>query len=264
MIKKTVITLVLIFAFSLTLTAQKKNLLLQGKVFEDATNQPLPVTFVFLSEKGSIIKIKSNGFDGSYQGILENNQHYSIGVTGWLIISPRNNIETPKEGYTELTWQFRLKKMETGMLLIKGQAFEPGSFALSGTYIDVFTEVFGFLEANANANVIVEVSTEDTYFTAKTENRQVTDSKGKIKTQKVKVSPEQQMQVLLDNRIASISSYLENFKKYNKRIIFEKIAKQGSKPKVVKQAKKTKTPEPVITVPGVNNITAKIGKIMKI
>lgn len=257
-------TILVVLLCSFNLNAQKKNTLIQGKVFEDATNQPLTATLVFFSESGNFIKIKSNGFDGSYQGVIENGHRYSISATDWLIVKPQRYMETPgKEDYLELTWQFRLKKMETGQELNSANAFDPGIATLAGDYIKALTSALGFLEANPNAFVVIEVSSEDTYFQPKSEKREIIDKKGKAKMGTVKIGVEEQIQKLLDDRIASLSKYLERFKKYNRRIQFEKITKPGVKPKVVKQKKKSQSTEPEKNTP-VNNIKVKIGKIIKI
>ena len=249
------VALAVIITVAVNLTAQKKNTLIQGKVFEDATNQPLSATFVFLSESGKYIKIKSNGFDGSFQGVIENGYRYSIGVTGWLIVKPQNFLDTPeKDDYRELTWQFRLKKMQTGLQISAANAFNPGSAALAGSYLGAITDAFGFLEANPNTFVVIEVSAEDTFFAPKTEKRLITDKKGKSKTASVRVPPEEQMQKLLDDRVASLGKFIENFKKYNRRIQFEKVAKQGVKPKPAKQKKKSQAVESANTPPIDNKI----------
>ncbi len=246
--------------------AQKKNTLIRGKVLDDANNQPLSVTFVFRSESGLIIPIKSNGNDGSYQGVLNNGHYYGIGLKGWLIVSPGDNIETVgDDAYHEITRDFRLRKIETGVKISAAKIFEPGSTELSGDYVRTFSKIFGFLEANANAAVILKLTTEDSYFSAKAEKKQVTDAKGKVKTQKVTISALEQADALMKGRAAAINRYLADFKKYNRRVLIEEDLKIGAKPAVPKTKPKSKKGQPEVPltpVKNIDNITFFIGKIL--
>jgi hypothetical protein len=193
---------------------------------------------------------------------------YSVLFRDYMVLGEEYMFTLPlvKE-YTEMTQNFKVKKIETGLDLMKFKAFNSNQSELSGTYKPFFDDLKDFLNNNIKASVIITVHTHDSQFKETTKNVQVADKKGKMKTKKEKVTIAHQAEQLVNSRIDAIKSYLKLISLPEKKITFEKDMVSDNikveKTKSKKDTKKKGKEKPVETPKSgnTNNVYVKVGKI---
>jgi len=269
MIRKIIGISLLILFFSIIIInnakAQKSGetvVLLQGRI-SDISGNPVGTTLNFIGNNGKKISAKSNSKDGTYQQVMTPGVTYNLLVKGYMV---NDNIEVdiPKvTEYTELSRNFTVKKIEEGLNLMKFVAFNPNQSTLKGEYSTYFTTLKDFLRDNINASVVITVGMNDSYFKPTEKKIQVPGKKGKTVSKKVKVTPEEQLSTLADERINSIKDYFASITLPEKKISFVKDLKQSSTKKADKQSK-TNTKKGAKTTDTKSNsayLTIKVGRI---
>ncbi len=115
------------FAFS-----QGNVILLQGKT-TDVGGGPASTKIRFVSSSGKAFTCASNSIDGSYQQVLPPDDSYILYFEGYTATDDvgRSITLPPISTYTEMTKNFKIKKIEKGMVLLSAPVFERGDSLLS-------------------------------------------------------------------------------------------------------------------------------------
>ncbi len=242
-------------------------ILLQGKI-TDQSGQTVTTTVSFRDANGRKTSTKTNSKDGTYQQILTPGMSYSVLFKDYMVLGEDYMFTLPAvKEYTEMTQNFKVKKIETGLDLMKFNAFNSNQSELTGMYKPFFEDLKDFLNNNIKASVIITIHAHDSQFKETTKNIQVADKKGKIKTKKEKVTGQQQIDQLVNDRIDVIKSYFKSISLPEKKITFEKdLASDNTKSVKAKPAKDKKKAgkEKPIESPKSNstfNVFVKVGKI---
>jgi len=260
------------FFLNISGTAQAQNgsntvILLQGKI-TDQSGQTVSTTISFRDANGKKTSAKTNSKDGTFQQIMTPGMTYTVLFRDYMVLGEEYMFTLPMvKEYSEMTQNFKVKKIETGLDLMKFKAFNANQSELSGAYKPFFDDLKDFLNNNIKASVIITVHSHDSQFKETTKTVQVADKKGKMKTKKEKVTVPQQLEQLVNSRIEAIKSYLKSISLPEKKITFEKDLLSDNvkveKNKSKKDSNKKGKDKPVETPKSGNsiNVYIKVGKI---
>lgn len=262
------ISVCLLQIISGTANAQNGNatvILLQGKV-TDQNGQIVSTTISFRDINGKKMSTKTNSKDGSFQQIMTPGMTYSVLFKDYMVLGEEYMFTLPMvKEYTEMSQNFKVKKIETGLELMRFKAFNPNQSELTGTYKQYFEDLKDFLNNNIKASVILTIHTHDSQFKETTKNVQVADKKGKMKTKKEKITVSQQLEQLANSRIEAIKSHFKSIGLPEKKITFEKdLASDNAKAEKPKKDSKKKGKEKPAEAPksaNIFNVNVKVGKI---
>lgn len=238
--------------------AQRTSTLVQGKVIDDG-GKPVSAELFFTPESGRTIRCKSNSSDGSYQQIIEPGKNYLIIVKKYIPVERRIALSTPSS-YQEITKDIQVKTIETGMELDRLSAFKSNDTLVDTEMAKAFDYMKKLLDNNLHMDVVITVSSEDSFFKSKRVKQYYTDKRGRRRYKRVRLSAEDQANALIDARIASITEYFAGQKKYRKRVSFERklVVKNPPKRKKRRRGKKN---TPVVENAPVYNIYVSVGKL---
>lgn len=245
----------------------KDLVLIQGKVTDFETNKPIGVTIIFYSQSGKQIQAKSNSTDGSYQQVLKAGEKYNIVFKDYILMNESPELELSRSGkYDELEKNFRVKKIETGLEICSFNPFRANQSDLIGSSFGCLNELKSFLENNPKVNAIITIHTHD--CNPKPYDKKVTyqDSKNKTKTKKVKVSTEEQLQELAENRLNALKNALKSLNIAERKITFEvdtKPASPAEKEVKGKKSSKPKAKTESTTFSG-PTVFVKVGKVLNL
>ena len=258
--------------FITSLTAQSTSeivVLLEGKTL-DTNSHPVSVKMIFKSNDGKKIVTKSNSSTGIYQVVLKPGKEYSVHFKGYITADSNNHVVIPKvEKYTEMKHDFYVKKIEEGLELMRFSAFKPEDSVLTGDYKEKFAAMKEFLKNNINASVVITVAMKDSYFKKKRVRIKYKDKRGRKRSKRVWLKPQDQLKKVLDARLRAVQDYVDSLHIRSSMVSFKTDDKMGPKHKKKKKKKKKhrkkkkKTPAPP-PPPPVENIIITVGKMMKI
>ena len=237
------ISLGLLFLNAGIVSAQKGNatvVLLQGKV-QDQSGHGVSTMISFRDLNGKKITSKTNAIDGSFQQILTPGMTYSVLFKDYMVLGEEYQFTLPNVSeYTEMTQNFRVKKIETGLELMRFSPFSSNQAELTGNYKPYFDDLKDFLNNNIKANVVITIHVHDSQFKEISKTVQVADKKGKMKSKKEKVTPQQQLEQLMNARIDAVKAHLKSIGLPEKKITFEKDMTADKPSKADKPKKDTK------------------------
>lgn len=266
MIKRIVSALfILILIFELNIKIYSAQVVITGKIIEEGTNRPIGLEFQLSSKTGKKIKCRSNSKDGAYQQVLEPGETYYVGFNEYILSYGHSAITTPdSKTYVEINHDFVVKKVVTGLELFNVKLFAPNQSELFNGNTNILEELKVFMDLNIKTEIIITISSNDSWFEPITKKEKVKNKKGKTVTVTTTITNEEQINRLLDERIASLKRYFENSKVYEKRITYEKDVVVHKPPKATKSKKskdKIKQESPSIVVPNLPNTKIIVGRI---
>lgn len=222
--KKLSYSLLIISLFVINIaTLNSTQILLHGKIIDETTGEPIGTSFEFRLPNGEKITVLSNSKDGSYQQILNSGTTYEVVFYNDTIlrqIEKYTTIETEK--YTEEYKDFRVKKLVKGRIIYKIAGFSRGSSNLNSSIMTFFTDFEQKLRFNRFLKVEFIVNAHDTYFKPAPPPPPPPEEPQKGKKKKTKEKPKQEIieqapepnpqeiQTLVDARIANLNDYLQN------------------------------------------------------
>jgi len=232
--------------------------LLQGKIY-DNNGKPVKVKVTFFGSDGKNISTTSNSTDGFYQQVLKPGVQYNVSFAGYLPIG-NSNVDVPNVSkYTEISSSFTVRKIEEGLILDKFSAFDSGDSTLTNNYIEKFSIIESFLKANITASLVVTVSVEDSYFLKKRVRVKYKDKKGRSRSKRITLKPEDQLMTVLEARLAAVKDYIGTLKVRSNKVSFQTEEKMGPKPpKKKKKRKNAPEPPPQTIVPNIKIVVGKI------
>ena len=198
-------------------SAQSKPLgavvLLQGKIIDKTTRQPVGTSFRFTDESGKKNQSQSAANDGSFQVVLNSGENYYLALKEYIVLEPSAYFQIPSNSsYTEMTQNIYVRKVTPGVELFSFKAFEPNSKTLVERAHQTLIEVKNFMAMNPNINLKLTISSGDSWFKGSTKKVEFTDKKGKTKTKTVKVSAQEMLTEFSKSRYDEILRHFDELK----------------------------------------------------
>lgn len=166
---KSILALIFLFSSSVVYCQSNVSVLLNGK-FTDLSGKPVSCSFKFKNQDGNIIPGKTNIIDGTYQVILYSNTKYNVQIQDYLINDNNYAYEVPDyKEYTELTKDFIVNKIETGMKISISNGFVVNSDKLSDNGKEALNKLKVFLDINPKVIAEIIINSSDCNF--KPENK---------------------------------------------------------------------------------------------
>jgi len=135
--------------------------LLQGRITDKATGQPVRASIKFYSLSGKQADSKSST-EGTYQQVLTPGETYFVVFKDYFPFDKSFKLSLPESStYNELSRDFTVVKLSEGMELYKFNAFDANSSKLSEQAISKFKELKYFLEFNSKVNLKITLSSAD-------------------------------------------------------------------------------------------------------
>lgn len=266
----------LLFAFILIsnqMDAQNGNnpvVLLQGKIIDSQTGQPVGTGIQFVNSAGTKIQTRSNPNNGAYQQVLAPNEDYIVMFKDYIITNESKSFKTPNVSeYHEENYDFRIMKITTGMELFRFNGFEANGSQFTSSGERRMKELKEMLSYNSKVNVILTINMSDCNFKPikKSIPDETAGTKKKKKNKTITITPEQQFSDAFNARINSVKETMRKNSISERLITFEssnaKISasapKQKDSKKKDKKAKTTDTESPKTA-----NVVITVGKIMNL
>ncbi|OGU17388.1 MAG: hypothetical protein A2X61_05690 [Ignavibacteria bacterium GWB2_35_12] len=187
--------------------------LIQGKIIDKDTGQPVGTSFRFTSESGKKNQSQSTANDGSYQVVLNSGENYYLSIKEYVVVEPSSYFQIPpNSSYAEVTQNIYVRKVTPGVELFRFKAFEPNSKTLLEKARQTFIEVKNFMAMNPNINLKLIISSADSWFNGTTRKVAYIDKKGRKKTKTVKVSSQE---MLTEFSKARYDEILKHFSELN-------------------------------------------------
>ena len=227
-------------------------ILMQGKIIDKATGQPVGTSFRFTSESGKKNQSRSGANDGSYQVVLNTGENYYLALKEYVVVDPSAYFQLPaNSSYSEITQNIYVRKVTTGVELFSFKAFEPNSKTLLDKVHQTLTEIKFFMGMNPNLNLKIIISSADSWFKGSSKKEEYVDKKGKKKTRTVKITPQEIMTEFSKARYAELLNHFTELNIPTGHIIFAEDKSSSGQKKKVKP--------PVDDIP---NVTISVYKIL--
>lgn len=234
-------------------------ILLQGKI-TDISGNPIGVKFQFVNSEGKKYFCKSNSTDGVFQQILQPGESYTLTYDGHYAADEASEGFTlpSTTQYTEITKNFKLKKVDKGYPVLNAAVFKANDSEISdkGKASLLSVKEFMIFQRKLELNLTIEMN--DCQFKLKTIKEKIPGSK---KTKTIKISVQEQMDALYNARVSSIQKF---FSDNGLRERSFKIVRGGGKSVSEEPKKKTskkgeskkgaEVPNVVITVDRIMNL----------
>ncbi|MBI5325874.1 MAG: hypothetical protein HZB41_11490 [Ignavibacteriae bacterium] len=213
--------------------------LLQGKIIDKQTGQPVGTSFRFTSESGKKNQSQSGATDGAFQVVLNSGENYYLALKEYLVIEPSAYFQIPSNpNYSEITQIIYVKRVTPGSEIFAFKAFEPNSKTLIDNAHQTLIEIKNFMGMNPNINLKLTISSGDSWFKGTTKKVEFVYKKGKTKTKTVKVSPQEMLTEFSKTRYEEILNHFAELSIPTGHTIFEEDksfsgAKKKGKPAAV-------------------------------
>lgn len=207
MTKVIAISLIVLFSLSANsqiLNNQKVQILLKGKIYDEYSNEPMPVNIEFKDSDGKKINIFSNSSTGNFEQILDAGKFYKVKLTKENILRQEFDYTTKQDKkYSEDSVSWTVKKLSVGANLFDFDLFEMNSELITENGKKNLDKVLDALKFNRSISLAFKVSSNDSYVDDK-------------KTTSIKLED------LFKKRIASIEDYIKGWTREKSRIEFDR------------------------------------------
>lgn len=140
----------------ITIHAQNTStVLLKGIIRDIQSGTAVGTDYEITDEAGNkVANAKSHPKTGMYSAALKSGASYTILFNGYDIVKSRQNIVLePAEKYQEITKDFTVQKLYTGMELFSLKAFEYTASTLSAESIQALNDIKEMLRKNRNLSI---------------------------------------------------------------------------------------------------------------
>ncbi|TAL70035.1 MAG: hypothetical protein EPN82_05330 [Bacteroidetes bacterium] len=207
-------------------------ILMQGKIIDKGTGQPVGTSFRFTSESGKKNQSQSGATDGSYQVVLNSGENYYLALKEYVVVEPSAYFQLPENAtYKEINQNIFVRKVTPGVELFSFKAFEPNSKTLVENAHQTLIEIKNFMSMNPNINLKLTISSKDSWFKGTTKKVEYTDKKGRTKTKSVKVSPQELLSEFSKARYDEILNHFAELSIPTGHTIFEEDKSSYAKKK---------------------------------
>jgi hypothetical protein len=209
----TILLVVLCLLVSLPAHGQGAAAIIKGKLVNAKTGEAIGTTIGFYNSKGKMLKCKSNSSDGTFQQSIKLGDIYTVVIKGFYDKDGFDEIDLiSTKKFVEIVKDYKLTQIVPGTVLMEIDAFTKNTTELNEVAREHLLLLKPFKEINFGADFDIKISSIDSWFKNTKKKVEKTNSKGKKYKKTVKVKTKEQLQELLDNRIAIV----ENFFKENK------------------------------------------------
>lgn len=270
---KLAIFLFIIISFSFcaySQQSQKNVILLQGKIVDIQSGEGIGTGIQFVDKNGKKIQLRSLGGSGNFQQVLNPNETYTVMFKDYLWAESIKSYTTPNVNeYLEVAKEFKVKKIYTGMELSRFNAFSSNESKLHTGNLSYMYELRDFLSYNPKVNVVITISTSDSYFKSYKKNVPIEGSSKKKKTKSVTVTAEEQLKELANTRIIAFKEFMRTNNIPERLASFETVIKAGSPAQTKtkdssKKDKKSKQSASVTKDSSAPNVVITVGKILNL
>ena len=238
-------------------------ILINGKIINTENGKPIAAKVKFIDENGKVHSSSSNSNDGVFQQVLPSGFTYSVFIQGWLTNKELSKIVVPKYSeYAELGYEFRVTELKKGLIISATNFFEKNSDVIKPDAIETLKSIKGLNSTQSGLVFEATINSGDSYFQKKTVKESYTE-KGRKKTRNVVLTPEKQLNELLDKRKEKLISMLNELQiQQNNVNIKTELIVHPPKPKA---KVKTKSKSKVISTDEIfaDNLIIRIDKVMK-
>lgn len=139
-------------------SAAQTNILLQGKVIDEKTGQPIVSKYAISSTSGKTLKGKSLA-DGSFKQILQAGENYTITFNDYNVVKSTVNFTIPAtDKYYEEKKDFSVRVLRTGDPLLSLDAFDSGKSSLTTAARTELEKIATMLKENRGLEVQMTVA----------------------------------------------------------------------------------------------------------
>lgn len=248
--------------------ANKAVVLVQGRVLDYQTKEGVSTGVEFVDKNGKKIQTRSSAGTGAFQQVLNPNENYIVMFKDYLLMNESKRYLTPAvTEYHETQKDFHVRKIVTGMDLFHFQAFNPNESTITDETVGFMNELKEMLMFNPKVNVIIRISTGDSYF--KPFKKKITEqtSKKKSKSKSITVTSEEQLKELAVNRIATIKEYMRKNSFPERLATFESEIKSSPAPTAKTKTSKKKSAKKELAVSRQaksDNVLVTVGRILNL
>ncbi|MCX7879292.1 MAG: hypothetical protein N2517_01365 [Ignavibacteria bacterium] len=240
------------------LNNQNVQVILQGKVTDEYTGNPVPVTIEFRTSSGKKFKIKSNPLTGFYQQVFNSGETIEVILYEWDVIRKTEKFSIPDTNkYAEFERNFTVRHLKEGLQAFKYDGFEKNSANLNSEIESKILELEEVLKFNRNVKFSILVNAHDTYYKTKktqTVKKEIREKKKKKIVQEEIVQiiepPTDKILELVDLRFPSLEKVVNKLSRWKDRIFLEKDYTVGDLQEIVGE----NPPDIVIVVKELKNI----------
>ncbi len=168
------------FACGLTsVTAKQLTVLLQGKLLDEKTGQPVEAKYVIATPSGKNLKGKSTA-DGSFKQVLNAGESYTITFNDYNIVKMVSEFSMPaSEKYYEEKKEFRVRVLRSGDQLLSMAGFDKSKPSLTQGAVSELTKIAELLKENRSLEINMTVAADEVPKKEATKSKSKKQKKGK-------------------------------------------------------------------------------------
>jgi archaellum component FlaF (FlaF/FlaG flagellin family) len=141
-------------------SALQTNILLQGKIVDEKTGQPVIAKYAITGGAGKTLKGKSLA-DGSFKQILQAGESYTITFNEYNVIKSTTTFAIPAtDKYYEEKKDFAVRVLHTGDMLLSLDAFDSGKPSLTTSARTELEKIVTMLKENRGLDVQMTVAAD--------------------------------------------------------------------------------------------------------
>lgn len=141
-------------------SALQTNILLQGKIVDDKTGQPVVSKYAITGTSGKTLKGKSLA-DGSFKQVLQAGESYTITFTDYNVVKSTANFAIPAtDKYYEEKKDFSVRVLRTGDPLLSIDGFDAGKSSLTAAARTELEKIVTMLKENRSLDVQITVAAD--------------------------------------------------------------------------------------------------------
>lgn len=262
---KTIAVLFLVMLFPALLFSQKNGviILINGKLTDKTTGQPVAANVRFMDGKGKIHQSNSNSLDGIFQQVLPCDASYDLFVAGYIPDDDKRSFNIPPyKEYVELNYEIGVTKISEGMPVISDNVFIKNESSVNGNFRGFlsYLKTFGDIQKGVMFDIII--SSGDSYFAEKKAKESYV-VKGKKKIRTITIKSKEQLSDLVEARIEAFKNEASKIGLQLRNVNFVSDVVVNKPKKAAKKNKKSSqtTDKEEVSLP---NITLKINRIIKL
>ncbi len=160
--KCVVFCLIAFFACGLSSAiAGQTTVLLQGKLMDEKTGQPVEARYVIATPSGKNLKGKSTA-DGSFKQVLNAGESYTITFNDYNVVKTASGFSMPaSDKYYEEKKEFRVRMLRTGDQLLSIVGFDKSQSSLTTAAVSELTKIAELLKENRSIEINMTVAADE-------------------------------------------------------------------------------------------------------
>lgn len=149
------------FACGLSASAKQLTVLLQGKLLDEKTGQPVEARYVIATPSGKNLKGKSTA-DGVFKQVLNAGESYTITFNDYNIVKMVSEFSMPaSEKYYEEKKEFRVRVLRSGDQLLSIVGFDKSKPSLTSAAVGELAKIAELLKENRSLEINMTVAADE-------------------------------------------------------------------------------------------------------